>query len=606
MKLNYNLRAIKLFHSFSPFYFPVMLLYAFFCNLSPYFNIYLSAEIINELMENRSLERLKSLVVITVLGNFVIIIMREFILRLFHHCEYLLSQKELLYFTERIVLVDYCKLETPYVRQLRRKINESSKINKHGRQLLLDSISRIMNSTIGTLMAIMLCIEMFIKSIRVVSPWIIMIFIVVMILLIIINIAYNFKVKEKNSLEFSKVSQSMIENNRVDNAIDCYNMGKDIRIYNQYPLIMDIRERSRLSHLKAFDKFSLYQFKSSLPLLAIVCFSNISIYSIVIISAILGAFGVGNIVKYIGLSQKLNDNFLSIFRGISDLKSNTKFIEDYLNYCDITEYHKTKNKICRDSLLRKEDNYLENTIEFKNVSFKYPSSNNWVIKNINLRINANVKLGIVGQNGSGKSTFIKLLSRLYAPTEGTILFNGVDIKEIDYNDYISKISVVFQDFKLFSFGLGENIAVNDDYDELKVWHALEKTEMDKKFKKGGLETHLYKDFDQDGVELSGGEAQRIALSRAVYKNASIIILDEPTASLDPITEHKFYSNFNKITKNKTAIYISHRIYSCKFCDEIVVFDDGEIVQHGTHNELIGDKMGKYYELYNAQAQYYRD
>ena len=210
-------------------------------------------------------------------------------------------------------------------------------------------------------------------------------------------------------------------------------------------------------------------------------------------------------------------------------------------------------------------------------------------------------------NGSGKTTFIKLLCRLYDPTEGEILLNGIDIRKYNYKEYMMIFSVVFQDFKLFSLTLGENVSTKINYDEEEVKNALKKSGFHNWLSTmpEGLNTYLYKDFNKKGIIISGGEAQKIAIARAIYKNAPFIILDEPTAALDPIAEAEIYEKFNEITGDKTAIYISHRLSSCKFCDKIVVFHEGSVIQTGTHQELAADKNGKYFQLWTAQAQYYR-
>ncbi len=213
---------------------------------------------------------------------------------------------------------------------------------------------------------------------------------------------------------------------------------------------------------------------------------------------------------------------------------------------------------------------------------------------------------MVGLNGSGKTTFIKLLCRLYDPQEGVITLNGIDIKKYDYEEYMTLFSVVFQDFCVFSFPLGQNVTTSLEYDEQKVWRCLEQAGFAERAEKmpKGLDTALYKDFEEDGVEISGGEAQKIALARALYKDAPFIVLDEPTAALDPVSEHEIYERFNQFVGAKTAIYISHRLSSCRFCDQIAVFDHGRLIQTGSHDELLADEQGKYHELWHAQAQYY--
>ena len=247
-------------------------------------------------------------------------------------------------------------------------------------------------------------------------------------------------------------------------------------------------------------------------------------------------------------------------------------------------------------------------LELKNVSFRYAKNMPLVLDDISLSFDKGEFVAITGRNGSGKTTFIKLLCRLYDPQEGQILLNGIDIRKYRYDDYINIFSVVFQDFQLISQPLGNNVAGSMNYDRERVRKAL----LDAGFgdrlatMEKGLDTTLYKGVYEDGVDVSGGEAQKIAIARALYKDAPFIILDEPTAALDPIAEAEIYSKFDEIAGDKTAIYISHRLSSCKFCDEIAVFHEGAVIQQGTHAELVADENGKYYELWNAQAQYYTE
>ena len=247
-------------------------------------------------------------------------------------------------------------------------------------------------------------------------------------------------------------------------------------------------------------------------------------------------------------------------------------------------------------------------VQFKNVSFKYPESDSYALKNINFTFEVGQRLAVVGMNGSGKTTLIKLLCRLYDPTEGEITMNDFDIRKYDYLQYLDIFSVVFQDYNLLSLSLGSNVAADGDYDAKKVEEYLREVGFGERLDAmpNRLETALYKNFDEEGVEISGGEAQKIALARALYKDAPFIILDEPTAALDPLAEAEIYSKFNEIVGSKSAIYISHRLSSCRFCDRILVLDKGEIVQFGTHDELVADEKGKYHELWHAQAQYYTE
>jgi ATP-binding cassette subfamily B protein len=246
-------------------------------------------------------------------------------------------------------------------------------------------------------------------------------------------------------------------------------------------------------------------------------------------------------------------------------------------------------------------------IEFRSVSFKYSEADNYALKNINLIINNEQRLAIVGMNGSGKTTLIKLLCRLYVPTEGEITINGININEYEYADYLRVFSVVLQDFKLLAFTLGQNVATSTDVDEERVINSLKKVGFAERLVslKEGINTPLYKDFEKEGIEISGGEAQKIALARALYKDSTIIALDEPAAALDPLAELEIYTMFDKIVENKTAFYISHRLSSCRLCDKVAVFHKGELIQFDSHDNLLKDKNGKYYELWEAQIQYYK-
>lgn len=600
-KNNPNIRALKLLHSFCPSYFPLLIAKSFFGKLSPYFNLFLSAEIVNEIVGARNKEKLITLVLITVLGNFAIAIIGGVLNRVFGHKETLLYQREAAYYNKKTLSLDYDDLENTKVRQLRRKITESAKINYHGKQLLLMSVGRLVNITISAILALILGIEMFVLMFAAGFSWHVVLFAALIIGVVVFNVWYSFQVKDKMGALSNKVSQTMIDENRIDEAVDCYNMGKDVRLYRQDKLIMKIKDFTFDLHKKAFRTMEQKRYMVNIPLQITGILLQAVIYIFVCIYALVGVFGVGSIVKYVGFVETIIGCITSYFNVFGDIKYNTPFVEDYLEYFDIPQ------KMYQGSLTIEKRDDNEYYVEFKDVSFKYPGAETYALRHVNIKFKIGERIAVVGMNGSGKTTFIKLICRLYDPTEGEILLNGVDIKKYDYDEYLSIFSVVFQDFKLFSFTLGENIATGSIYDDDKVVSALNQSGFGERLTTmpDGIKTSLYKDFDKNGVEVSGGEAQKIALARALYKNAPFIILDEPTAALDPIAEYEIYSTFNEIVGDKTAIYISHRLSSCRFCNKIAVFDNGQIVQCGSHDELVADKNGKYYKLWHAQAQYYK-
>jgi len=520
-KNNPNIRALKLLHSFCRSYFPLLIAKSFFGKLSPYFNLYLSAEIVNELVSASNKEKLITLVLITLFGNFSIAIIGGVLNRVFGHKETLLYQREAAYYNKKTLSLDYDDLENTKVRQLRRKITESARINYHGKQLLLMSVGRLVNITISAILAIILGIEMFFLMFAAGFSWYVILFAALIIGVVAFNVWYSFRVKDKMGDLSNKVSQTMIDENRIDEAVDCYNMGKDVRLYRQDKLIMKIKDFTFELHKRAFRTMEQKLYVVSMPLQITGILLQAVIYIFVCTYALVGVFGVGSIVKYIGFVETIIGCITSYFNVFGDIKYNTPFVEDYLEYFDIPQ------KMHKGTLAVEKRDDNEYYIEFKNVSFKYPGAEIYALRHVNMKFKVGERLAVVGMNGSGKTTFIKLMCRLYDPTEGEILLNGVNIKKYDYDEYLSIFSVVFQDFKLFSFTLGENVAAGSIYDDNKVVSALNQSGFGERLKimQNGIKTSLYKDFDKKGIEVSGGEAQKIALARAIYKDAPFIILD---------------------------------------------------------------------------------
>lgn len=325
-----------------------------------------------------------------------------------------------------------------------------------------------------------------------------------------------------------------------------------------------------------------------------------AMYLFVCLKAWGGAFGVGEVTQYVGAITSLFLGVENLLSTLADLRANEEFLDRTFEFLDLP------NQMYQGSLTTEKRSDRQYEVEFRDVSFRYPGSETYALRHVNLKFRVGSRLAVVGQNGSGKTTFIKLLCRLYDPTEGTILLNGIDIRKYRYDEYMDIFSVVFQDFQLFSLPLGQNVAGCVAYDEARVTECLDKAGFSERLERlpNRLLTMLGKDLSEEGVSLSGGEAQKAAIARALYKDAPFIILDEPTAALDPIAEAEIYEKFNDIAGDRTAVYISHRLSSCKFCDEIAVFHEGAVVQKGTHEQLLADEGGKYHELWHAQAQYY--
>lgn len=383
------------------------------------------------------------------------------------------------------------------------------------------------------------------------------------------------------------------------NMFSDYNTGKEIRLYKEQKLIEhNATDKLLTDGERVLKKASMNSAKSSSFIAVLGAVVGFGIYLFIGVKGLYGLFGIGSLVLYCG-------SFMQIINGIMKMAATFGKTEEMVPlvnyYFDIMN---TKDDMTYGSKVLDLTDKFE--IEFKNVSFKYPGAENDSLKNVNLTIHNGEHLAVVGRNGSGKTTFIKLMCRLYDVTEGEILINGENIKEYTAESLMSLYSVVFQDFKIFSTTLAQNISAGSDYNREKLFDALDKSNINERVEnmENKENTYLYKDLDKAGVEISGGEAQKLALARALYKDSPIVILDEPTAALDPVAENEIYNRFHSFVNAKTAIYISHRLSSCIFCNRIAVFDKAELVQYGTHEELLEDKEGKYYELWNAQAQYY--
>lgn len=377
----------------------------------------------------------------------------------------------------------------------------------------------------------------------------------------------------------------------------------DMRFYKQQDIAENYLEKNNTFSMKS--TFAQYA-KGPMGLLialssCVSAFLTGLIYLLVCIKTWAGAFGLGTATQYIGSVTSFFGGFSELMKCIGVMRINSSFLDTVFELLD------TPNTMYQGSLTTEKRSDIQYDVEFRDVSFKYPGSEAYALRHVNMKFKVGSRLAVVGMNGSGKTTFIKLLCRLYDPTEGEILLNGINIRKYRYDDYMKIFSVVFQDFQLLALPLGQNVAASQTYDAARVLDCLNKAGFGEKLAKmpHGLDTYLYKSVDTEGVDVSGGEAQKIAIARALYKDSPFIILDEPTAALDPIAEAEIYSKFDEIAGDKTAVYISHRLSSCKFCDEIAVFDSGSVIQQGTHSDLLADESGKYFELWNAQAQYYK-
>ena len=605
-----HVRAMRELHKVTPGYLLTATGAAFVEALVPYVTVYFSARILEELALYRREEVLKNWVIAGLFWIGIVTILNAVLKQ---HEETLFDDlwgRKNMLFSEKLFSMDFADIDKQETHDLRAQIQQAENWSGWGLMRAPMYYVKTLKNVIGIVSGVILTLGLFTAKVPDTAGSLVLlnhpifIFLLFAIMLLINFVAGNLAAKA--AAYWGSVGEDATFGNRLFGAFGFIGRtgarGADIRMYNQQELVSAYWKKNssfgvdgKIGRM-AMGAMGLY---ASLGVGITTIFTGF-IYMFTCLKAWGGAFDVGSVTQYVGAVTALSANIFAIIELNGELKTNAGYMEQAFKFLDIP------NAMYQGSLTTEKRSDRQYEVEFKNVSFKYPGSENWALKNVSMKFKVGSRLAIVGENGSGKTTFIKLLCRLYDPQEGQILLNGIDIRKYNYRDYMDIFSIVFQDFQLLSQPLGANVAGSVEYDKERVTKALIDAGFGERLATmpQGLDTQLYKEFTEDGVEVSGGEAQKIAIARALYKDAPFIILDEPTAALDPIAEAEIYSKFNDISGDKTAIYISHRLSSCKFCDEIAVFHDGSVVQKGTHEGLLIEENGKYYELWHAQAQYY--
>lgn len=607
-----NLRAWKIWWNLCPGVFFSTLALSAVKAVTPYVTIFLSAQIINELAGSRRSGELTRWVILTLLCAAGCMLLQGILSR-WANCEKdSARQMDSQIYIRKMLSLDYVDVDRQAVFDLYSQIKQNDQWTGWGVHRTLSYFEELIMAAVQVMGGVGLSTSLFLLRVPRDSSLAFLnhpLFAVgIMGLLLLIAVVSPICSNQGNQY-WTRYSSEAKLGNRVFSFYGRLYMDKkrapDIRMYQQQENVCDryftvdkIFEPGSAIARNAMGPMGLWNALSQ----CITAVLTGAVYAFVCIKAWAGAFGVGSVTQYVGAITQLFQGISRLLQIMGDMRANGEFLQDNFQFLDIP------NRMYQGSLTTEKRSDRNYEVEFRDVSFRYPDTDQWVLRHVSIRFRVGSRLAVVGKNGSGKTTFIMLLCRLYDPTEGEILLNGIDIRKYRYDEYIRLFSVVFQDFKLFALPLGENVAGAASYDREQVKKCLSDAGFSQRLESmpKRLDTYLYKDLKEEGVDISGGEAQKIAIARALYKDAPFIILDEPTAALDPIAEAEIYSQFNDIVTDKTAIYISHRLSSCKFCDEIAVFHEGEIVQTGTHEELAADTAGKYYELWNAQAQYYAE
>ena len=574
---------------------------AFAAATLPYLSLFFSARILNLLLAKSYRACLYTVVVF---------LLTQYGLGLFEKIcrQYLDGQKELCLarteqkITAKALELEFEKFEKTETMDAIRRTNVSSMGSGNvGDQLIV--IHTLITSLLSVLYALFFLLRLFLLSDSSRNNFFTSSFSMLALLLLCgVQLALSSRINRRSTQKKIELNQGNDHSNSVANYLVNVMLEErradDIRI-GHLDHFLDVQFGKAMEHfLPMYLDFARFSAITDGKNALLSLLSNFAAYLVIGARALYGVLPIGDVLLYAG----------SVTRAMSDLQTflatGSEF--DYINsYLSTYEDFIAQPSMAYDGTLpieKRDDGQYE--FAFHDVSFSYPGTNIPVLEHVTLSFAVGEKTALVGRNGAGKTTLIKLLCRLYEPTSGYITLNGIDIRKYSYKEYTQAFSVVFQDFHLFSLPLDENIAAGTEIDEAALQSSLAKVGLTECVQRlpQGTHTRLYNN-NGTGVDLSGGEAQRTAIARALYKDAPFVILDEPTAALDPIAEAEIYEQFSQMISGKTAVYISHRMSSCKFCDRIVVLDHGRIAEDGTHDTLLANH-GIYANLYETQAQYY--
>lgn len=582
-----------------------------FTAIAPIINLWFSGQLIDELAGARAPQRLGLLAGLAVGVNLILMLLRSFCKRRQEALYTTMWTDMYMLYSRKLLRMDYQDVEDTRVQEDLEKIKQLQNWGGRGLIQLYWAVEEAVDGVVGVLSSMVLALGLFFVPVpeapglagAFASGWG-----TVMILgVMLISFAAFSLCSKKDAKVWTDMADEMTLMNRLFlyfhwTLPNDHKQGKDMRLYNESRVLkreldgfIDAQEVMEKKYAPMLGIFAAI--RTAFPYLL-----SGAVYLAVAAKAWCGAIGIGGVVQYVGAVSKFAGSLQKLVDRLTSLMSNNEFLRNSFAFLD-RENTKYQGKIPTEK--RDDGDYL---IQFRDVSFKYPGTDSWALRHVDLELRIGERLAVVGRNGSGKTTMIKLLCRLYDPTDGCITLNGIDIRKYDYDEYMALFSVVFQDFHLFSFQLGQSVAASVKYDRKRVLHDLREAGLGERLDglPNGLDTYINKDFDDSGVEFSGGEAQKAAIARALYKDAPFLVLDEPTAALDPLAESDVYRRFGQMAGQKTAVCISHRLSSCRFCDRIAVFQKGRLVQLGSHDSLLNEEQGVYRLLWDAQARYYAE
>lgn len=588
-------------------YMPLMIVSQCLGALQPYILLWTGSRILDYILEKRSMEETMRLVVWTVLGTMLLGMIRWILEGILSVKRHMLREKVTMAISVKSLQLDYEVLEKQETLELIHRAKEG--MNSNGNIAhFCDQLGSVVALVAGIVYSVVLfagvCVS--VKTVRtdtvtgVLNAWWSPFLLLAVCILMFL---WAMVIQKREGVRSQKNFDRNVTYNRrfgyFFGFLTRYKEGKDIRLYQMQDMITEGLRECNENNEKNSRIMMREVNRSNVGRRAINLVLQAACYLYVGLKAMAGLVSVGSVLQYVGAFGKFCDGIAGLLSVYVRVDVQSKYLALFEDFMEL------ENKKYEGTLPveKRDDNKYE--IEFRDVSFRYPNSPEYVLSHVNATLRIGEKTAMVGPNGAGKTTFIKLLCRLYDPTEGEILLNGINIKLYDYREYMSLFSVVFQDFQLFAFSVAENVATSMEYDEKKITDCIGAAGLAERLAElpEGIRTNLYQ-LQEGGVEVSGGEAQKLAIARALYKDAPFVVLDEPTSALDPVAEYDIYKRFDDLVQDKTAVYISHRMSSCRFCNNIFVFEEGKIVQKGSHDSLMKED-GLYSRLWNAQARYYQ-
>jgi len=590
-----NLRKLKMFFllswRISPSYIICLILNTIISSGQIFINVILPKYLIDELIGNKDMERIVLFGALIVLSNLLFAFLANTMKRIMDVKNIYMNDMMNKAMAEKIMNVEFSYLENPYYLDLKERASFAVTNQSSMRRFIENVASMLKNlMTIIGLVAIMFTLS-----------WILVVLLAVTIVvaLIIYRFFMNYQMK---------FFQELIPVNRKYGYY--INLGfndklqKDIRLYNMNKMMTDkvVHYNSEVNQwlCKYYEKqgryLGLYGIINDLQ--GAISYGYVGLR--VITDKLGPKIGLGSFTMYVSAAINFTKATTEFGNNVISIIQVLGYLDPFMEFMSLPDEGQLGGDLIFEGDVE--------TIEFRDVSFKYPGSDKLVLKDISFKINKGEKISIVGLNGAGKTTLVKLICRLYRPTKGQILINGHDIFEYEHKSYMKEIAAVFQDYKLFNFTIEENITCQEvDSDSQRAMELIEEVGLKETVENlpNGIKSLFGKAYDESGIEMSGGESQKVAIARALYKDASLVILDEPTSALDPLAEAEIYENFNNLVGGKTALYISHRMSSSVFCDRILVIDGGIISDFDTHENLMKKEDSLYYKLYKAQAVNYQ-